>query len=173
MTKGQMLDSIFNSVQLSESHILQIFFASKDPFIRRLNFSIKITSIRTGLKDGAHYCYCPHFLRMPRQSRATRKKCATRRTRGLVLSPVSLGGSSYFLWKRCVVFQQMKNNFYLPCQFFENRRSMRMLLFLRMIDLTEHFIVKQKSILKHQKLLLRDVTLGAWVLKNPLIGKDQ
>ena len=47
------------------------------------------------------------------------------------------------------------------------------LLFLRMIDLTEHFIVKQKSILKHQKLLLRDVTLGAWVLKNPLIGKDQ
>ena len=168
-----MLDSIFNSVQLSESHILQIFFASKDPFIRRLNFSIKITSIRTGLKDGAHYCYCPHFLRMPRQSRATRKKCATRRTRGLVLSPVSLGGSSYFLWKRCVVFQQMKNNFYLPCQFFENRRSMRMLLFLRMIDLTEHFIVKQKSILKHQKLLLRDVTLGAWVLKNPLIGKDQ
>ena len=57
-------------------------------------------------------------------------KCATRRTHGLVLSPVSLGGSSYFLWKRCVVFQQMKNNFYLPCQFFENRRSMRMLLFL-------------------------------------------
>ena len=45
-------------------------------------------------------------------------------------SPVSLGGSSYFLWKRCVVFQQMKNNFYLPCQFFENQRSMRMLLFL-------------------------------------------
>ena len=42
-----------------------------------------------------------------------------------------------------------------------------------MIDLTEHFIVKQKSILKHQKLLLQDVTLGAWVLKNLLIGKDQ
>ena len=39
--------------------------------------------------------------------------------------------------------------------------------FCRMIDLTEHFIVKQKSILKHQKLLLQDVTLGAWVLKNP------
>ena len=120
---------------------------------------------------GAHYC--AHFLRILRQSRATRKKCATRRTLVLVLSPVSLGGSSYFLWKRCVVFQQMKNNFYLPCQFFENRRSMRMLLFLRMIDLTEHFIVKQKSILKHQKLLRQDVTLRAWVLKNPLIGKDQ
>ena len=87
--------------------------------------------------------------------------------------PVRLGGSSYFAWKKCVVFQQMKNNFYLPCQFFENRRSMRMLLFLRMIDLTEHFIVKQKSILKHQKLLRQDVTLRAWVLKNPLIGKDQ
>ena len=42
-----------------------------------------------------------------------------------------------------------------------------------MVDLTKHFIVKQKSILKHQKLLLRDVTLGAWVLNNPLIGKDQ
>ena len=40
-----------------------------------------------------------------------------------------------------------------------------------MIDLTEHFIVKQKSILKHQKLLLQDVTLRAWVLKNPLICK--
>ena len=50
---------------------------------------------------------------------------------------------------------------------------MRMLLFLSMIDLTEHFIVKQKSILKHQKLLLQDVTLRACVLKNPLIGKDQ
>ena len=108
-----------------------------------------------------------HILCAYEGSRATRKKCTTRRTRGLVLSPVSLGGSSYFLWKRCVVFQQMKNNFYLPCQFFENRRSMRMLLFLRMIDLTEHFIVKQKSILKHQKLLLQDVTLRAWVLKNP------
>ena len=75
-------------------------------------------------------CYGAHFLRMPRWSRATRKKCATRRTGELVLSPVILGSSSYFLWKRCVVFQQMKNNFYLPCQFFENRRSIRMLLFL-------------------------------------------
>ena len=45
--------------------------------------------------------------------------------------------------------------------------------FFRMIDLTEHFIVKQKPITKHQKLLLQDVTLGAWVLKYPLIGKDQ
>ena len=102
------------------------------------------------IKDGAHYCYCAHFLCMPRKLRATRKKCATRRTPRLVLS---------LLWKRCVVFQQMKSNFYLPCQFSENRRRMRMLLFQRMIDLTEHFIVKQKSILKHQKLLLQDVTL--------------
>ena len=62
-------------------------------------------------------------------SRARRERNATRRTRGLVFSPVSLGGSSYLLWKRCVVFQQMKNNFYLPCRFFENRRRMRMLLF--------------------------------------------
>ena len=87
------------------------------------------------------------------------------------MSPVSLGGSSYFL----VVFQHMKNNLYLPFQFFENRTSIRMLLFLLMINLTEHFIVKQKlkSILKHQKLLLQDVTLGAWVLKNPIIDKDQ
>ena len=126
------------------------------------------------LKDGVHYCYYCYIFSACQGSRGRRESpCATRKTRGLVLSPLSLGGSSYFLWKRCVVFQQMKNNFYLPCQFFENRRSMRMLLFLRMIDLTEHFIVKQKSILKHQKLLLRDVTLGAWVLNNPLIGKDQ
>jgi len=102
---------------------------------------------------------------MPRWSRATRKKCATRRTRGLVLFPVSPGGSSHFLWKRCVVFQQMKNNFYLPCQFFENRRSMPML-----IDLTEHFIVKQKSILKHQKYgtyqkkLNSNISLYVWVV---------
>ena len=69
----------------------------------------------------------------------------------------------------------MKNNLYLPFQFFENRTSIRMLLFLLMINLTEHFIVQQKlkSILKHQKLLLQDVTLGAWVLKNPIIDKDQ
>ena len=37
-----------------------------------------------------------------------------------------------------------------------------MLPFLRMIDLTEHFIVKQKSILKHQKLLLQQCY--AWSL---------
>ena len=49
---------------------------------------------------------------------------------------------------------------------------MHMLLFL-LFDLTEHFIIKQKSIQKYQKLLLPDVTLGAWVLKNPLTGKDQ
>ena len=42
-----------------------------------------------------------------------------------------------------------------------------MLLFLGMIDLTEHFIVKQKSILKRQKLLLQDATLRAWVQKIP------
>ena len=96
-------------------------------------------------KDSAHYCFCAHFLRMPRQSRATRKKCATRRTRGLVLSRLSLGGSSYFLWKRCVVFQQMKNNFYLPCQFFENRRSMRMLLFLPYGRSEQTFIVNSKT----------------------------
>ena len=114
-----------------------------------------------------YYCYCAQFLRIPR------KKCATRRTHGLVLSPVSLGGSSYFLWKRCVVFKQMKNNFYLPCQFFENRRSMRMLLFLPYDRSERTFIVKQNSIQKYLKLLLRDVTLGAWVLKNTLIGKDQ
>ena len=126
------------------------------------------------LKDGVHYCYYCYIFSACQGSRGRRESpCATRKTRGLVLSPLSLGGSSYFLWKRGVVFQQVKNHSYLPCQFFENRRSMRMLLFLRMIDLTEHFIVKQKSILKHQKLLLRDVTLGAWVLNNPLIGKDQ
>ena len=41
-------------------------------------------------------------------ARDATEKCATRRTRGLVLSPVSLGASSYFWWKRCIFFQQMK-----------------------------------------------------------------
>ena len=79
----------------------------------------------------------------------------------------------YFLWKKCVVFQQMKNNFYLQCHFFENRRSMRMLLFLPYDRSDRTFCSQTKLILKHQKLLLQDVTLRAWVLKNPLIGKDQ
>ena len=109
--------------------------------------------VQLAIKDGAHYCSCAHFLRMPSQSRAMRKKCATRRTRGLVLSPVRVGDSSYFLWKRCVVCQQMKNNFYLPCQFFENRRRMCMLLFLRMIDLTEHFYSQTKVNSKTSKVI--------------------
>ena len=94
-----------------------------------------------------------HILCAYEDSRATRKKCATRRTRGLVLSPVSLGGSSYFLWKRCVVFQQMKNIFYLHCQFFENRRNMHILLFLRMIDLTKHFYSQTKVSSKTSKVI--------------------
>ena len=48
-----------------------------------------------------------------------------------------------------------------------------MLLFLPYDPSDRTFIVKQKSILKHQKLLLRDVMLGAWILKNSLICKDQ
>ena len=39
---------------------------------------------------------------------------------------------------------------------------MRMLLFVRVIDLTEHFIVKQKSILKHQKVIAS--RCYAWIL---------
>ena len=90
--------------------------------IERLNDLLCGERLLKTFKDGSHYCCRAHFLRMhATQSLATRKKCATRRIRGLVLSPVSLGGSSYFLWKRCVVFQQMKYNFHLPCQFFENR----------------------------------------------------
>ena len=114
-----------------------------------------------------YYCYCAHFLRIPR------KKCATRRTNGLVLSPVSVGGSSNFLWKRCVVFNRWKIISIYLVSSLKTEEVCACCYFCRMIDLTEHFIVKQKSILKHQKLLLQDVTLGAWVLKNPLIGKDQ
>ena len=83
------------------------------------------------LKDGVHYCYYCYIFSACQGSRGRRESpCATRKTRGLVLSPLSLRGSSYFLWKRGIVFQQVKNNSCLPCQFFENRRSMRMLLFL-------------------------------------------
>ena len=128
-----------------------------------LNFAPTLGNLRTVPTIVTAYI----FLRMPRQSRATRKKCAKRRTRGLVLSLVSLEGSSYFLWKRCVVFQQMKNNFYLPCQFFENRRSMRILLFLRMIDLTVHFYIHTKVNSKTLKVIaLRCYAQGLGIKKS-------
>ena len=31
-------------------------------------------AIMYSLKDGAHYCYCTHFLRMPRKSRVILKE---------------------------------------------------------------------------------------------------
>ena len=52
-----------------------------------------------------------HIFCASEGSRVRRERNTSRRTRGLVLSPVSLGGSSYFLRKRLVVFQQMANNF--------------------------------------------------------------
>ena len=71
---------------------------------------------------------------------------------------VSLGGSSYFLWKRCVVFQQMKNNFCLSWQLFQNRTSMRKLLFLPYDRSDRIFYSQTDSIRKHQ----------SWVLKKSL-----
>ena len=50
---------------------------------------------------------------------------------------------------------------------------MRMLLFLPYGRSDQTFYSQTKVNSKHQKLLLRDVTLGVWVLNNPLIGKDQ
>ena len=45
--------TVFSSLNLTSFFLF--FFASKDPFIHRLNFSIKITSIHTGLKyNGIH-----------------------------------------------------------------------------------------------------------------------
>ena len=131
------------------------------------------------VKDGAHRCYCARFLRIPRQSRATRKKCTTSRTRGLVLSPVSLEGSSYFLWiEKMRRFLQMRNNFYLLFLFtfvssLKTEEVCACCYFGRMIDLTEPgtFHSQTGQFSKRQKLLLQDVTLGAWVLKNLLIGK--
>ena len=142
------------------------------PRLPHMGQSINITKVMC-LKDGAHFCYCAHFLRMTRYSRATRKKCTTRRTRGVVLSPVSLGGSTYILREKCVVFNRRKIISIYLVSSLKTEKVCACCYFCRMIDLIEHFIVKQKSILKHQKLLLQDVTLGAWVLKNPLIGKDQ
>ena len=102
-----------------------------------------------------------------------RKKCATHRTHRLVLSPVSLGGSSHFLWKRCAMFNRWKIISISLVSSLKTEEVCACCYFCRIIDLTEYFIVKHESILKHQKLLLQDVKLGAWVLKNPLIGKDQ
>ena len=115
------------------------------------------------------HTFSAHAMVVARDAKEMRNTQDTR----MVLSPVSLGGSSYFLWKRCVVFQQRKNNFYLPCQFFENRRTTCMLLFLPYDRSDRTFYSQTKSIHKYQKLLPRDVTLGAWVLNNPLTGKDQ
>ena len=129
-------------------------------------------SLTRVFKDGAHYCYCAHFLRMSRQSRATRKKCTTHKARGLALFPVRLGGSSYFSWKKCVVFQQMKNNFYLPCQFFENRRRMSMLLLLPYDRSDRTFYSQTKVNSKTSKFIASGCysqSLGR--LKNPLIGR--
>ena len=69
------------------------------------NFHLTFLKLRTvpTIVTAHIFCAC-------QRSRARRERNAP-----------SLGGSSYFLWKRCIVFQQMKNNFYLPCQFFENR----------------------------------------------------
>ena len=112
-----------------------------------------LSFLTVSFKDGAHYCYCANFLRMPRKSRGTRKKCATRRIHGLVLSPPSLGGSSYFLRKRWVVFQEVKNNFYLACQFFENPWSMRMLLFLPYCRFDQTFYSQTKLNSKTSKVI--------------------
>ena len=67
----------------------------------------------------------------------------------------------------------MKNDFYLPYQFFENRRSMSMLL-LQPYDRSDRTVYSQTKVnSKTSKVLRQDVTLRAWVFKNPLIGKDQ
>ena len=50
---------------------------------------------------------------------------------------------------------------------------MRMLLFLPHDQSDRTFYSQTGQVSKHQKLLLQDVRFGAWVLKNPLIGKDQ
>ena len=63
------------------------------------------------------------------------------------------GRFGLFLVEKIRRFQPMKNNFYLPCQFFGNRRIMCMLLFLRMIDLTEHFYSQTKVNSKTSKVI--------------------
>ena len=47
----------------------------------------------------------------------------------------------------------MKNNFYLPCQFFENRRSMRMLLFLSYGRSDQTFYSQTKVNFKTSKII--------------------
>ena len=50
---------------------------------------------------------------------------------------------------------------------------MRMLLFLPYDRSDRTFYGQTKVNSKTQKFLLQDVTFRAWVLKNPVIGKDQ
>ena len=114
-----------------------------------------------------------HILCAYQGSRATRKKCATRRTRGLVcllkvweVLVISCGKNASFFnrWKIFSIYIVSSLKTEEVCTF----------CYFHVWSIWPNiFIVKQKSILKHQKLLLQDVTLRAWVLKNPLIGKDQ
>ena len=62
----------------------------------------------------SHYYYCAYFLHIPMNLRSKREKWATRRTRGLVrtLLHLSHGGSSCFLWKRCVFHQRTYKLYY-------------------------------------------------------------
>ena len=83
----------------------------------------------------------------------------------------SLGGSSYFLWNRCVVFQQMKNNFYLPCQFFENRRSIRMLLFLPYDRSDRTFYSRKKVNSKISKVIASRCYAWSLGIKKSLNGQ--
>ena len=46
------------------------------PLLDLLLFQLNL--VKSPFKEGTHCCYCAHFLPILRQSRATRKKCATR-----------------------------------------------------------------------------------------------
>ena len=62
-----------------------------------------------------------------------------------VLSPVSLGGSSYFLWKDVSFFNRWKIISIYLVSSFKTEEVCACCYFCRMIDLTEHFIVTRKS----------------------------
>ena len=84
------------------------------------------------IKDGAHYCYCAHFLRMSRQSRDAKEMRNTQDTRTGFVSCKSVMFQLFLVEKKASFFNRRKIiSIYLVSSLkTEEVHCMRMLLFL-------------------------------------------
>ena len=157
-----------NTVKNGESWCLMVIYTKQSTFDVQFHLIVVTIFLRTVPTIVTVHIFCECL-----GSRTRCERNAQHTGHRLVLSPVSLGGSSHFLWKRCAMFNRWKIISISLVSSLKTEEVCACCYFCRIINLTENFIVKYESILKHKKLLLQDVKLGAWVLKNPLIGKDQ